>query len=91
MATVRIPPPLRSETAGEPEIAASGETVRGVLGDVAARFPALGRQVMSEGEVARFVNVYVGGEDIRTLSGLDTPVEEGTTIILLPAVAGGLD
>ncbi len=91
MVTVRIPPPLRSETAGEPEVAASGETVGGVLGDLTVRFPSLGRQILTDGEIARYVNVYVGGEDVRMLGGLDTPVEDGATLILLPAVAGGLD
>jgi molybdopterin synthase sulfur carrier subunit len=90
MVTVRIPPPLRTETAGEPLVEATGGTVRDVLADLADRFPSLGNRVLENGDVARFVNVYVGGEDVRTLDGLDTPVAEGTTIILLPAVAGGL-
>ena len=91
MVTVRIPPPLRSETAGEPEVAASGETVGSVLADLAGRFPGLGRLVLADGEIAPYVNVYVGGEDVRTLGGLETPVEDGASMILLPAVAGGLD
>jgi molybdopterin synthase sulfur carrier subunit len=90
MVTVRIPPPLRTETAGEPLVEATGGTVRDVLADLADRFPSLGNRVVENGDVARFVNVYVGGEDVRTLDGLDTRVAEGTTIILLPAVAGGL-
>ena len=53
------------------------------------RYPNLGAQVYSGGELARFVNVYVGGEDARTLRGLETPVNESTTVILLPAMAGG--
>jgi molybdopterin converting factor small subunit len=90
MASVRIPPPLRTETAGEPVVEASGGTVRAVLDDLASRFPSLGSRVLENGDVARFVNVYVGGEDVRTREGLDTPVAEDETIILLPAVAGGL-
>jgi sulfur-carrier protein len=90
MASVRIPPPLRTETAGEPVVEASGGTVRDVLADLAARFPSLGSRVLENGDVARFVNVYVGGEDVRTREGLDTPVSENETVILLPAVAGGL-
>ena len=89
MASVRIPPPLRTETAGEPVVQASGETVRDVLVDLVARFPSLRSRVLEDGDVARYVNVYVGGEDVRTREGLDTPVAEGETIILLPAVAGG--
>lgn len=55
------------------------------------RYPSLGAQIYSGGELARFVNVYVGGEDSRTLQGLETPVNESTTVILLPAMAGGND
>ena len=91
MVTVRIPPPLRSETAGAAEVPASGKTVGGVLADLAGRFPSLGSLVLTDGDIAPYVNVYVGGEDVRTLRGLDTPVEDGATLILLPAVAGGLD
>jgi len=90
MASVRIPPPLRTETGGEPVVAAEGGTVRDVLVDLVSRFPSLRARVLEDGEVARFVNVYVGGEDVRTREGLDTPVAEDETVILLPAVAGGL-
>jgi len=90
MASVRIPPPLRTETGGEPLVEASGGTVRAVLTDVISRFPSPGTRVLEDGTLARFLNVYEGGEDVRTREGLDTPVAEGETIILLPAVAGGL-
>jgi sulfur-carrier protein len=89
MTVVRIPPTLRAETEGEREVAASGRTLREVLDDVSARFPALGNRILAGGELAPFVNVYVEGEDVRTLRGLETPVEEGATVILLPAMAGG--
>jgi molybdopterin synthase sulfur carrier subunit len=87
--TVRIPPTLRTETVGEREVEARGSTLREVLDDVAARFPDLGRRILDHGALAPFVNVYVEGEDVRTLNGLETPVEEGATVILLPAMAGG--
>jgi molybdopterin synthase sulfur carrier subunit len=90
MTTVRIPPTLRTETDGERELTASGTTLREVLDDVSSRFPALGRRILTNGDLAAFVNVYVEGEDVRTLSGLETPVREGATVILLPAMAGGL-
>jgi sulfur-carrier protein len=90
MTVVRIPPTLRTETEGEREVAARGRTLREVLDDVAARFPALGNRILAGGELAPFVNVYVEGEDVRTLRGLETPVEEGSTVILLPAMAGGV-
>jgi cysteine synthase B len=88
---VRIPPTLRAEVGGQREVQAAGATVGEVLADLAGRFPGLGRQVFEDGtgEIAAFVNVYVNNEDVRTLQGLETPVGEGTTVILLPAMAGG--
>ena len=68
---------------------AEGATVRDLLDDLASRFPALGARILENGGLAPFVNVYVEGEDVRTLDGLDTPVREGQTVILLPAMAGG--
>lgn len=89
MTTIRIPPTLRAETGGESSIPASGSTVRELLDDLTGRFPALRERIYPEGELARFVNVYVEGEDVRTQDGLETPVREGGTVILLPAMAGG--
>jgi [CysO sulfur-carrier protein]-thiocarboxylate-dependent cysteine synthase len=87
---VRIPPTLRDSVGGAREVEASGTTLRELLADLVERFPSLGRQVLEGGnELAPFVNVYVDNEDIRTLEGLDTPVRENTTVILLPAMAGG--
>jgi molybdopterin synthase sulfur carrier subunit len=90
MTTVRIPPTLRPDAEGRREVAADGATVGEVLQDVADRFPALRARIFENGNIARFVNVYVGGEDIRTQDGLQTRVADGSTIILLPAMAGGL-
>ena len=89
MTTVRIPPTLRAETGGAAAVEASGANVRDLLEDLTARFPALRERIYPEGELARFVNVYVEGEDVRTRDGLDTSVAEGSTVILLPAMAGG--
>jgi [CysO sulfur-carrier protein]-thiocarboxylate-dependent cysteine synthase len=90
MTRVRIPPTLRSEAGGAREVEASAGTLRDVLAELAKRFPALGRQVLEDGDgLAAFVNVYVDSEDARTLQGLDTPVGERSTVILLPAMAGG--
>ncbi len=82
MTTVRIPPTLRPETNGAREVEADGETVRDLLDDLMSRFPSL------EGKL-EFANVYVDGEDVRTLDGDETPVREGATVVLLPAMAGG--
>jgi sulfur-carrier protein len=89
MTTVRIPPTLRDETGGQAALQARGETVRELLDDLAGRFPALRDRIYADGELAQFVNVYVEGEDVRTQDGLDTSVENGATVILLPAMAGG--
>ncbi|HEX5469753.1 MAG TPA: pyridoxal-phosphate dependent enzyme [Gaiellaceae bacterium] len=90
MTRVRIPPTLRDSVGGAREVDAAGGTVRELLADLAERFPGLGSQVLEDGdEIAPFVNVYVDSEDVRTLDGLETPVGDGTTVILLPAMAGG--
>ena len=82
MTKVRIPPTLREQIGGQRELPADGETVRELLDDLMGRFPALQAQLP-------FVNVYVEGEDVRTLDGLETEVRPGSTVILLPAMAGG--
>ncbi len=89
MTVVRIPPTLRTETGGAPRVEADGDNVRELLDDLTTRFPALRRQLWEDDEIAPFVNVYVEGEDVRTLDGLETPVQRGQTVILLPAMAGG--
>ena len=88
MTAIRIPPTLRNEVGGERQVEAHGGSVREVLEDLARRYPALESQLFEDGELATFVNVYLGGEDIRTLDGLDTSVD-GLPMILLPAMAGG--
>ncbi|HLX31404.1 MAG TPA: ubiquitin-like small modifier protein 1 [Gaiellaceae bacterium] len=80
---------LRHEVGGAREVPAEGGSVRELLDDLMARFPALRHQLVEDDEIAPFVNVYLEGEDVRTLDGLDTPVEHGQTVILLPAMAGG--
>jgi sulfur-carrier protein len=82
MTKVRIPPTLREQTGGQRELPAEGDTVRDLLDDLTSRFPGLEEQLP-------FANVYVEGEDVRTLDGLETHVQPGSTVILLPAMAGG--
>ena len=74
MTTVRITPTLRSEVGGERQVPASGETVRELIDDLTSRFPGLRTQLVEDDDLAPFVNVYVEGEDVRTLDGIDTPV-----------------
>jgi molybdopterin synthase sulfur carrier subunit len=90
MTTIRIPPTLRAEVGGERQVPAEGGTVRELLDDLMARFPGLRTQLVEDDDIAPFVNVYVEGEDVRTLDGLDTLVATGSTVILLPAMAGGV-
>ena len=89
MSVVRVPPVLRDEAGGAREVEADGGTVRELLEDLSRRLPALGARVYGDGEIRSFVNVYVDGEDVRTRDGLDTQVRETSTVILLPAMAGG--
>ena len=90
MTTIRIPPTLRTETGGQRQVVADGGTVREVIDSLVESYPGLRSQLLEDGQVAPFVNVYLEGEDVRTLDrGFDAPVGEGATVILLPAMAGG--
>ena len=89
MATIRIPPILRPEAGGLREVEASGATVRAVLASLVASYPALRERIFDGSELPQFLNVFVDGSDVRLLDGLDTAVSDATTVILLPAVAGG--
>jgi molybdopterin synthase sulfur carrier subunit len=87
--TVKIPAQLRTLTANESEAQVEGSSVGEALDAVYARYEGLRDRITEDGELRRFVNVYVGGEDIRFGQGLDTPVGDGDEITILPAVAGG--
>jgi molybdopterin synthase sulfur carrier subunit len=87
--TVKIPAQLRIVTDGEETIAVEGATVGEVLDAVYARHGDLEDRITEDGDLRRFVNVYVGGEDIRFRDGLGTEVSDGDEVQILPAVAGG--
>ncbi len=87
--TVKIPSQLRAATGNQAELEADGTTVGEVLDAVFAEHGDLKERITEEGELRRFVNVYVGGEDIRYGEGLETAVSDGNEITILPAVAGG--
>ena len=87
--TVRIPTPLRSLTGGEEQIQSSGATVRAVIDELEQNHPGMRDRLLDEKGVRRFVNIYVGDEDIRFLDGLDTKLENGVEISIVPAIAGG--
>ena len=90
MATVKIPPVLRPSTGGEKEVSAGGENVGAVLTSLADQHPSTKGQLFGEnGDLNRYVNVYLNDEDVRVLDGLDTPVGESDTLVILPAMAGG--
>jgi molybdopterin synthase sulfur carrier subunit len=90
MPTVKIPPVLRSETGGESEVSVPGTTVGEVLRSLADSHPGTERQLFAEdGELNRYVNVYLNDEDVRVLEGLETPAADSDTVVILPAMAGG--
>jgi sulfur-carrier protein len=90
MSMVKIPPVLRSSTGGAKEVDAGGSNVGEVLRSLAQEHPATESQLFAQGgELNRYVNVYLNDEDVRVLEGLDTAVEPGDTIVILPAMAGG--
>jgi molybdopterin synthase sulfur carrier subunit len=87
--TVKIPAQLRNLTGNESEAAVEGANVGEALDALYERYDGLRDRITEDGELRRFVNVYVGGEDIRFGQGLDTPIDDGDEITILPAVAGG--
>ncbi len=81
---------LRPKTGGQPEVEAAGETVGEVLRALTVEHPDTKAQLFGEdGDLNRYVNVYLNDEDVRVLSGLDTAVKDGDTVVILPAMAGG--
>jgi molybdopterin converting factor small subunit len=89
MSTVRIPPVLRPEIGGRRTVDVDASTVGDALERLVDDFPSLRPRVLPDGALAAFVNVFVDGDDVRMLDGLATPVRPESTILLLPAVAGG--
>jgi MoaD family protein len=90
MPVVKIPPVLRPSTSGMSEVELDGTTVGDVLRALAERYPDTGGQLLSgDGELNRYVNVYVNDEDVRVQKGLETGVEPQDTVVILPAMAGG--
>ncbi len=87
---VRIPTILRTHTGGNKTVSGAGETLGALVDDIDGQHPGIkGRLVTDEGKLHRFVNVYVNDEDVRFTGALDTPVQDGDSVTILPAVAGG--
>jgi molybdopterin synthase sulfur carrier subunit len=90
MPTIKVPPVLRPQTDGEAEVEVDGETVGDSLRALADRYPPTKEQLFSpEGELNRYVNVYLNDEDVRVLDGLETSAAQSDTVVILPAMAGG--
>ena len=92
MSVVRIPPVLRTSTGGQKQVEVPGSTVREVIGGLVTAYPGLAPQLLAgDGDLNRFVNVFLNDTDVRHLQALDTPVADRDTVLLLPAMAGGAD
>jgi sulfur-carrier protein len=86
---VRIPTPLRTLTGGQDEVTADGKTIADLIADLENRHPGIRDRLLDEKGVRRFVNIYVGEEDIRFLEGLKTELKAGDSVSIVPAIAGG--
>jgi molybdopterin synthase sulfur carrier subunit len=89
MPEIRIPPVLRAEAAGSRTVTVEATSVREALAALIAQYPSLEARVLPDGAVPAFLNLFVDGQDIRLLDGLDTPIGGESKVLLLPAVAGG--
>lgn len=87
--TVRIPTPLRSLTKGEEQVSAEGATVRAVINNLEQLHPGIKDRLLDDKGIRRFVNLYLGDEDVRFLEGLETKLQSGDELSIIPAIAGG--
>jgi molybdopterin synthase sulfur carrier subunit len=89
MVTVRIPTPLRTLTGGEDQVQVPGATLREVIETLEKKHPGIRDRLLDDKGVRRFVNIYVGDEDVRFLDGLETKLTSGAEVSIVPAIAGG--
>ncbi|KUP96219.1 MoaD/ThiS family protein [Thermobifida cellulosilytica] len=87
---VRIPTILRNLTGGAKAVDGEGATLSELITNLDKNYPGIGERLVENGQLRRFINVYLNDEDVRFLGGLDTPVSDGDTVTVLPAVAGGM-
>ena len=87
--SVSIPTILRTHTGGEKRVTATGETLQAVISDLESNYSGISERLVDSGKLQRFVNIYVNDEDVRFSGGLDTEINDGDTVTILPAVAGG--
>jgi molybdopterin converting factor small subunit len=90
MTSIKIPTPLRAYTGGETVVTVSGATVGEALADLAARYPDIKPHIFNGDTLRTFVNVFVGDEDVRFLDGLETTIESGDSLRIIPSIAGGV-
>jgi len=86
---VRIPTILRTYTDGQKAVDAQGDNLAGLIDDLEASHPGIKGRLIEDGDLRRFVNVYINDEDVRFIGGLEAPVSDGDQVVVLPAVAGG--
>jgi MoaD family protein len=86
---IHIPTPMRQHAEGKAVVEAKGGSVQAALDDLGRQYPALTQRIFENGQVRRFVNVYLNEEDIRYLDGLNTAIKDGDQLVIIPAVAGG--
>jgi MoaD family protein len=86
---VNIPTPMRQHTENKPTVDAGGATVKQVLDNLSQKYPGIAGRLFENGQVRRFVNIYLNDEDVRYLDNLDTAVKDGDVLSIIPAVAGG--
>ena len=86
---IHIPTPMRQHTEGQAVVEVAGSTVKAALDNLGQKFPAVTQRIFENGQVRRFVNIYLNDEDIRYLDNLQSPTKDGDTLSIIPAVAGG--
>ncbi len=90
MPSIKIPTPLRAYTGNQAQITVSGSTVGAALDDLTAKHPELRQHLYDGDKLRNFVNVFIGEEDVRFLDGMETEIEEGDNLRIIPSIAGGL-
>lgn len=89
MASIKIPTPLRAYTGQQSQVDVTGATIGEALNDLIARYPDIKPHLFNGDSLRSFVNVFLGDEDVRFLDGLDTPIESGDALRIIPSIAGG--
>jgi molybdopterin converting factor small subunit len=89
MATIKIPTPLRTYTGGEAQVNVSGGTIQQALNDLVTHYPDLETHLFNDGELRSFVNIFLGSDDVRTLNGMETAIDDDANLRIIPSIAGG--